>query len=321
MESIEDYLKFLQHEQGATKTTYKSYHAYLRNYHQWLTENGYEEPTLNDFNDATVRRFFYWISSKGLRPRSIYGYMCPLRSFGSFLIAHKIRTDNPAMCVNLPKKDAGTRRESSEEEIALLLAAVGRQRNQNRAVFERAVLATLVYTGLRRAEVCDLKLSDLDLDSGWLLVTMGKGNKSRKVPLCTEVKDALAAWLTVRSRATKHDYLFSVALNRRMFYEGIRSVVENVKALAGLADRKHICPHSMRHACATRLMRQGATLADVMVWLGHSQIATTQRYLHCDEERLQKVAHMASLQPAQKPQEPSPTSRQGDVRQVRRMSR
>lgn len=310
----------MSHEQGATKTTLKGYHAYLHNYHRWMTENGYIEPTLADFNEATVRRFFYWISSKGLRPRSIYGYMIPLRSFGTFLMERKILADNPAMCVNLPKKDAGTRRESSEEEIALLLAAVGKQRNQNRAVFERAVLATLVYTGLRRAEVCDLKLSDLDLAESWLLVTMGKGNKSRKVPLCSEVKDALAAWLRVRSVETKHDYLFSVALNRRMFYEGIRSVVENVKALAGLAERKHICPHSMRHACATRLMRQGATLADVMVWLGHSQIATTQRYLHCDEERLQKVAHMASLQPSQKPQETKPVARQ-EVRQVRRMSR
>ena len=82
-----------------------------------MTENGYTEPNLEDFNETTVRRFFYAISSKGLRPRSIHGYMIPLRSFGTFLLDHKIRTDNPANCVTLPKKDAGLRKETGEERL------------------------------------------------------------------------------------------------------------------------------------------------------------------------------------------------------------
>ena len=94
-ESIEDYLRYLQYEQGAAKTTYKSYHAYLNNFYQWLTENGYPEPMLSDFQATTVRRFFYFISSKGLRPRSIHGYMIPLRSLGTFLVAQGILTENP----------------------------------------------------------------------------------------------------------------------------------------------------------------------------------------------------------------------------------
>jgi len=140
-----------------------------------------------------------------------------------------------------------------------------------------------------------LKLSDADLTGGWLLVRCGKGSKSRKVPLCAEVKDALAAWLAIRPQETAHDYLFTVDRKRRLFFEGLRSVVEEVKHIAGLADRKHLTPHSLRHACASRLMRNGASLLDVMTWLGHAQISTTQRYLHTNEQQLQSAAPLAAL--------------------------
>ena len=198
IESIEDYLRFLQHEKGATKTTCKSYTAYLRNFHKWLINVGYATPALADFNNTTIRRFFYYVSEKGLRPRSIYGYMVPLRSYGAFLIEQNVLTQNPALTVKLPKKDAAIRQEASEEEIQLLLNSADRLRNQNRAVLLRGVLSVLVYTGLRRAEVCNLLLEHLNLKAGWLIVQQGKGQKSREVPLCAELKDALLQYLRVR---------------------------------------------------------------------------------------------------------------------------
>jgi len=140
IESIEDYLRYLQHEQGAAKTTYKSYHAYLLHFYQWLQANGYPDPTLDEFTGATIRRYFYHVSNKGLRPRSVYGYMIPLRSYGEFLVSQRILSENPATVVRLPNKDAAIRREASEEEIAALLAAVDRQRNRQRAIFQKAVL-------------------------------------------------------------------------------------------------------------------------------------------------------------------------------------
>ncbi len=73
IDSINQYLQFLQYEQGVAKTTIKSYKSYLRHFHTWLTENGYASPVLEDFNIITVKRFFYYISAKGIRPRSIHG--------------------------------------------------------------------------------------------------------------------------------------------------------------------------------------------------------------------------------------------------------
>ncbi|GDX40499.1 tyrosine recombinase XerD [Armatimonadota bacterium] len=316
LESIEDYLRFLQFEQGVSKTTYKSYHAYLFHFHKWLIENGYPSPELKDYNTTTLRRYFYYVSGKGLRPRSIYGYMVPLRSYGAFLVEHGVLTENPASSIKLPKKDAAIRRETSEEEILAMWNAVTKQRNQYRAVMQKAVLAVLIYTGLRRAEVCDLKLTDADLADGWLLVRSGKGSKSRKVPLCTEAIDALAMWLGIRPADCQHDYLFSVDRSRRLYYTGIRSIVEEVKHLAGLADKTHICPHSLRHSCASRLMRNGASLHEVMTWLGHTQISTTQRYLHTNEMELKSTASFASLAPQAK-ENNATRPPQGEERQAR----
>ncbi|MBC7528117.1 MAG: tyrosine-type recombinase/integrase [Chthonomonadaceae bacterium] len=294
IDSIEDYLRFLKHEQGAALTTYRNYHANLFHFHRWLIENGYPTPVLSDYNATTIRRFFYHVAGRGLRPRTIYGYMIPLRSYGSFLVAQGVSTENPALTVKLPKKDAAIRQETSEEEITLLLDGIRRQRHAYRAALTRAVLSTLIFTGLRRAEVCDLKLEHVHLKEGWLLVQQGKGKKSRKVPLCVELKDALAAYLAMRWKDTAHDYVFSLDRSRRVYFDGMRAIVDEAKHLAGLGDCDHITPHSIRHACATRLMRNGASLHEVMTWLGHTQLATTQRYLHTHEEQLQGIAELAS---------------------------
>lgn len=321
LESIEDYLRYIKHEQGVSKTTYKSYHAYLGAFVRFLTENGYPAPSLTDFNPATVKRFYYSITGNGLRPRSLYGYIIPLRSFGNYLVDHKVITDSPAHTIRLPKKDAAIRQETSEDECAALLEFVERQRNPSKVAFQRAVMATLIYTGLRRAEVCDLLLADVTLSEtgSWILVRCGKGSKSRKVPLCTEAQDALREWVAVRPTDAAHPYLFSIGKRRRMYFQGIRSVVEEVKALAGFSDRSHISPHSIRHLCASRLMRQGASLHEVMTWLGHSQISTTQRYLHTSQEDLHNIAHLASPQARTIP---APTEYQATtVRVVRRMQR
>ena len=326
IDSIDDYLRYLRHEQGATLTTYKCYGASLRHFHHWLIQSGYPEPTLSDFNATTSRRFFYQLSERGLRPRTLYGYMVPLRSLGAFLIAQGVSTENPALTVKLPKKDAAIRQETDEDEIRLLLDGVRRQRNPYRSALLRAVLSVLIYTGLRRAEVCDLELEHVNVKEGWLLVQQGKGKKSRKVPICEELKDALAEYLTVRWKECHHPYLFATDTKRRVHFNGIASLVDEAKHLAGLADRHHITPHSIRHACATRLMRNGASLHEVMTWLGHTQLSTTQRYLHTHEEQLQGIAELAS---PRKPKTPEPEGNglrqsQGQEREAfrrRRMAR
>ena len=119
-------MRYLKHEQGATLTTYRSYHASLFHFYRWLTENGYPTPVFSDFNATTIRRFFYHVAERGLRPRTIYGYMIPLRSYGLFLMAQGVLTETPALTAKFSKKDAAIRQKTSEEEINLLLDGIRR---------------------------------------------------------------------------------------------------------------------------------------------------------------------------------------------------
>ena len=195
---IEDYLSALRHEQGASKTTHKQYQAQLRHCHRWMTENGYPEPDLSDLTLPVLRRFLYFLSGKGLRPRTIRSYFCPLHSLGEFLIVNGALMDNPAKTLTLPKKDAAQRLTVSDDEVRELLLACQRQRNARRTALCHAVMSVLIFGGLRRAELCNLHLEDANLKEKSLLVRSGKGSKSRKVYIPDEAVIAIREWMALR---------------------------------------------------------------------------------------------------------------------------
>jgi site-specific recombinase XerD len=301
-DAIQDYLRHIAQERGLARKTVKGYQAWLHNLHGWMQANGCPEPYLTDFNLPTLKRYYYHMAGKGYRPRTLWSVLHPLRGLGAFLVANGALAENPAMQVVLPKKDAAVRLVTTDAEIALLLDACERQRTPKQIALSRAILAVFVYCGLRRQECLDLKVGDVTLAEKSLPVRSGKGGKSRRVFLCTPALDALAEWLAVRQKDTNHDWLWAYDRSRRLHDNGLRALMETLKANAGLRDHANICPHSLRHACATRLLRNGANLKDIQTWLGHSQLTTTAQYLHSNEEQLRNVAELTALR-TQKTQE------------------
>ncbi len=314
---IEDYLQALRHEQGATATTCKQYQAQLRHFHNWLIENGYPTPTLGEFTLPVLRRFLYYLGGKNLRPRTMRSYFHPLRSMGEFLIANGALTENPAKALPMPKKDAAERLTVSDTEVRELLAACERQRNVRRTALCRAVMCVLIYGGLRRAELCNLYLEDVNAAEKSLLIRSGKGQKSRKVYLPDDAVNALKEWIAQRWPDCKHPYLFALDRNRRLCFHGLHTLVEDMKAIAGFAGRENIKPHSLRHWRATDLMRSGADLRSVQAFLGHTQLSTTAIYLHTDEEQLRNIAHLSALQPKPVPAQDTPAIRVPNANQDR----
>jgi|SRR5579884_280277 len=299
---IQDYLSFIKNERGLSFNTHKGYQTSLRYLCRWLQENGYPEPGIDTFTTLTLRRFLYALVGRSCRPRTIHGYFHSIKGLGEFLIAQGVLTENPAKALTLPKKDAAQRKMVTDEEIAQLLQACERQRNPRQVAFSRAILAVLVYGGLRRQELLDLKLEDVCLKEQSILIRRGKGSKSRRIYICQDCVDALQEWLALRPKDCKHNYLFAFDKNRRIHRNGLHTLVEELKAVAGLRDNKNIVPHSLRHACATRLLRNGADLRSIQAFLGHSQLQTTAIYLHTSEEQLRNIAHLSALIP-QRPQQ------------------
>src|SRR5262249_55535503 len=155
----------------------------------------------------------------------------PVRSFGAFLVTNGVLTENPAKQVNLPKRDQARRQVVTEEEIAALLQAVERQRNSRKIAFQRAVLSVLIYGGLRRQELLDLHTGDVDLSECSITVRSGKGQKGRRVYVCDDCIHALREWVAVRP-AAPIPYLFAYDVKRRLHFNGLRSLLETVKATA-----------------------------------------------------------------------------------------
>jgi integrase len=104
------------------------------------------------------------------------------------LIEREVLTESPLAKTTLPKKDPARRLLVSDEELMQVIEAAGRQRIAWRSARDQAVLAVLIFTGLRRTEVLDLRLLDVDLNRSTLYVAHGKGDKARTVPLCREVR-------------------------------------------------------------------------------------------------------------------------------------
>ena len=290
-----DYLRYVLHERGLSKNTHKGYQAQLRHFHRWLQENGYPEPTSDCLTVTLCRRFLYYLSGKGLRPRTVHSYFDPIDGLCTFLVENGLLTENPTKALTLPKKDAAQRLTVSNEEIVGLLQACERYRNPRKAALYRGVLHVLIFGGLRRAELCDLHVGDIDLKEKSLLVRSGKGSKSRTVYLPKNAIDAVREYLPFRPADSLHDYLFAVDRQRRLWYNGLQALLEDVKATAGYAGRENIKPHSLRHWRATDLMRAGADLKSVSAFLGHTMLSTTSIYLHTSEEQCRGIRELTTL--------------------------
>lgn len=310
--AIVDYIAYIRHEKGLSKLTVLHYQSNLRALLRWIKENGFgDAPEVDILTLPTLRRYLYQMSSRGLRPRSINTAFHGPRGLCVFLVENGALTENPMLKLTMPKKDAATRRTVSDDEITLLLDACERQSNPRQIAHTRAVLSALVYAGLRRAEVCDLFLGDVNLKENSLLVRQGKGQKSRKVFVCSDCIDALREWMAVRETDTKHNYLFSIDRNRRVHNQGLASIITNLKATAGLRDHTNILPHALRHACATRLLRNGADLRSIQAFLGHGNLTVTALYLHTNEEQLRNIAELGALKPKSAPTPAPPVEATG----------
>jgi integrase/recombinase XerD len=155
---------------------------------------------------------------------------------------------------------------------------------------DKAMLELLYATGLRVSELVGLKLSDINLERGFLVV-MGKGSKERAVPMGESAVGALHAYLNGGRpsllKGRESNFLFISSRRRRITRQMFWGRIKLHARKAGILQ--NISPHTLRHSFATHLLDNGADLRVVQAMLGHSDISTTQIYTHVSRERLRKI--------------------------------
>ena len=235
-----------------------------------------------------MRRFAAQLHARGLAPRSLASLLSAWRGLYRWLARHRGCKANPVDGVRSPKPPRRLPKALSVEQVQRLLEAApdeGPARLRDRAMFE-----LLYSSGLRLAELVGLDLGDgrLDLKEAEVTVT-GKGSKTRTVPVGARARDALQAWIAVRSQlaAPGEKALFVGARGRRIAPGIVERQLRAQGVRQGVQGNLH--PHMLRHSFASHVLQSSQDLRAVQEMLGHASISTTQVYTHLDYQALARV--------------------------------
>lgn len=277
---------FLRSLTAASPATVEAYGRDLRSFLVWVRRAGLARP--GDVGRTTLRRYLAYLTTRGYARRTIARRASTLRRYFGWLRRSGAIDADPTAGVSAPRGESRLPRVLRPDELRTLLDdATPSVRGDGPASLRDDALLELLYgSGLRVAEATAIDVGDLDLDRGRVVVH-GKGAKQRIVPLSVPAVDALRRWLAggrdeMATEATPPDAVFLNARGRRLTPRDARRVLDR-----RAAEPTH--PHALRHSFATHLLDGGADLRVVQELLGHTDLATTQRYTHVSKERLRSV--------------------------------
>ena len=290
---IHPFLEHLTNERSLSPHTVRAYESDLLRFLDFLAVDYLGRPDdevdPDDVEPLAVRSFLAHLSRAKVGRKSQARALSAIRSLFRFACREGVMIANPAAAVKAPKQDHPLPRHLRPGEIENLLEAPDPEGAL--AARDRAILELLYAAGLRVGELVSLDWDDLDL-GGRMLRVLGKGGKERMVPFGGPAGDATRAWLEYWESVANRAYGLDepVFLNHRggrLTARSVRRIVDRYVAKAEIAPGVH--PHTLRHTFATHLLEGGADLRAIQELLGHSSLATTQRYTHLEIERLLSV--------------------------------
>lgn len=282
---FEEYLYYLKFEKGLSENSVDAYKRDLSKLSDFLEEAAIP---IEEAQHEHLKDFIIEIAYMGIHPRTQARIISGIKSFYHFLIYKNKRTDDPTNLLESPKIGLRLPEVLSIEEINQIIAAIDLSKPEGQR--NKAIIEVLYGSGLRVSELINLRISNLRMDEGFMLVE-GKGSKQRLVPLSAESIAQLKLWYFDRNLLSiqkgHEDFLF---LNRRgaqLTRVMIFTIVKNLAEIAGI--KKNVSPHTFRHSFATHLLENGANLRAIQQLLGHESITTTELYTHVDIQFLKKT--------------------------------
>ncbi|MCP4502865.1 MAG: site-specific tyrosine recombinase XerD [Deltaproteobacteria bacterium] len=284
---LDSFLSWARIEKGLAENTIESYGRDLTRFIHALLEEGVSD--VGDVKDMHVLRHLVALSQAGLGVRSQARHLVGMRQFFRFLTKEKVIPLNPCTDIDLPKVPKTLPTYLELHEVETLLNAPNHK--TARGLRDYAMLEVLYGTGLRVSELVHLAIEDTDLERGFLL-TRGKGNKERVVPLGEHAIQAIRAYLDGSGRSyflsgKTSPFLFLSRGDKPMTRQGFWKNLKRYARDAGIT--KDISPHKLRHSFATHLVERGADLRAVQAMLGHADLSTTEIYTHVNRERLRSI--------------------------------
>ena len=282
---IANYLEYLDKIRGLSKNTTLSYKRDLEKFGSFLLKE--KISTYEEINSDICSRWIGDLYLNEIDAKSIQRHISSLKGFFSFLIKNNIVINSPMSNIVSPKATKKLPNVLSPEEIEILVSFSPKSTQDFRDI---AIIELIYSSGLRVSEATNVKLDDFEDNRNFLRV-LGKGSKTRLVPVGKYANDAISAWLEKRNSIhSESKYLF---LNLRGKKISTRSVQERIRKISVIQGLPPVNPHMLRHSFATHLLESSGDLRSIQELLGHSSLSTTQIYTKLDYQHLMSVYEKA----------------------------
>ena len=286
-EWLRRWLDHLRYERRLSALTVKNYHRDIEALYTFLCNAEVADWAAVD--GGHVRSFAARLHRRGQAPRSIQRRLAALRNLFQYLLREGVVSANPGLDVTAPKAPRKLPETLDADAMGRLLDV---RLDHPIATRDRAIMELLYSSGLRLAELAGLQATDVDLLEGTVRV-LGKGAKTRIVPVGEKAREALRDWLKVRPQLVKEDTaaMFVSRGGRPLSNRNIQARVTFWARRLGLPQA--VSPHTFRHSFATHLLESSGDLRAVQEMLGHADIGTTQIYTHLDFQHLARIYDQA----------------------------
>lgn len=284
---LKSFLDYLLLEKNYSQLTVNAYKNDLEDFSEFIT-NEYGENNINEVNYAQIRTWIVLLVENGLANRSINRKISTLNTYYKFLLKIGNIKTNPLVKHKALKTSKKIQIPFSETEISTVLDELYFQ-DDFEGIRDRLIIELFYSTGIRRIELVQIKLANVDV-SNKMLKVLGKRNKERLIPLIDSVVQSLNLYLQERNKLNRlldKDFLFLTKKGVKIYETLVYRIINDYFSKASSKVKKS--PHILRHSFATHLLNQGADLNAVKELLGHSSLAATQVYTHNSISELKKV--------------------------------
>jgi tyrosine recombinase XerC len=287
MQLIEDFKLYLEVDRNLSLHTVKAYYADLFNFLSWT---GIRDP--QDLNHKDIRAYLSDIQFKNYSKTSISRKIAAIRTFYRYLYREKLIKANPADNIKSPRKIKSLPKFLTDNEVEKILDTINI--SSSFGFRDRVILELLYATGMRISELCNLDLSDLNME-GQEITVFGKGGKERIVLINNRAKNFLAEYIDKVRPGLLLENMDNTALfinntgfrlQQRSIHRSLANIVKSIKF------PKKVSPHVFRHSFATKLLEKGADLRVVQELLGHASISNTQIYTHVASAKQKQILLM-----------------------------
>ena len=281
LNDINEYLVFVSQVKNLSENTTKSYERDLKKLYLFL-----EKLNITNYSDIKEEICSAWIGdlySQNNKPKSIQRHLSSAKGFFRFLKKNNLISSSPFELVTAPKSSNTLPDVLSPEDVEQLLNF---KPSNTIEIRDMAMVELMYSSGLRVSETVNINISDFEENMSFLRV-IGKGSKTRLVPMGRFAINAINNWLNERMKISNNtDALF---LNSKGSRLSVRSIQLRLKKMAIKQGLPPVHPHMLRHSFATHMLESSGDLRTIQELLGHSSLSTTQIYTKLDYQHLAKI--------------------------------